>query len=984
MPSVPDWRLWTRDRWNRALFAYCFEAHGDPSPRRRIPALPEDLRRVTGDEAAACEEVEAEFLRAVWAPRKSLENRLSLASAVASQPSDGSAPPHFVYLYLTCYAGAGGNGVSVVKLSQFRDRMNELMGGVTKGYETQMGLSGLGKVWRSFASWLNAEAPKRGWRGLVLPDGDWRTRIGPSLNLAFPSRKDRLALARVLEPLRGYSPPPVDGVRRLVAPRVSARVSPFTKDFAQRWDDFDRAFARGDGRLLYAHPFWEAVLDAIRLDTAGRTPRAPLRVVMNPDRRGGEDRLLVLTHGDAPMPSGWETTPVSPTPSGFNAVVVPTGGTYGGAAERLFTRGGWPREWAHPFAKLVNEGVLPFCRDADDLYALQTTRPPRGVEAWLLANAKRTPELSRLANSEPRLSPYSGWSWVHFRDALPLHGLLRGALADVGVLQETVAPKALRLVGGARTSEGGHLGRAGTLPSVLAPVDVTRVTARPRRGGAEVPTSRRAVEGPFSFGPATELSGEFLLEGFDRGGRVVATANARFDDGEAATRFLVPGSLDGYFVEGGEDAAEAEARAAAWTPSKPEAPSWLTNPPGLFERRGGRTAPGAPPPTPTDPSVSGDVFVEVVAARASRRSVLPEMDLVSVAERHLGVAFSRGRGGPVLGWDVLRSWEEAGAWDVLHNERAAPRVYLVRPVTLLLTAPDEEEGPAVAAVDGLLTSLAAKRLRGAAEALGARLERQTGTTPWTAPTWRVVAPSADRVRDVGERSDLPVRDSPPLVGVPVGRSAGFELGEPLAGRPARLWDWDTGRFVPPDGAEGAGPVRLAEHQPVNGPAFYGVTTRGRTRFFRTRNRAVLEALAASGRPGFNLTPVGVECRTGAGARLPVPLARALVARTGLAPEVAPGPGWRPLYVYPCPDPALAEAVLEALEGGRAGVPEAVRTAPGWVQLAAAYESAGGQGQFLPFPYGASMTSYGGSRAGVPAHAWPVFVGRRPRVIRVEP
>lgn len=971
MPAPIDWRTWARDDWNRALFAYCFRADSDFAPRRRIPALPEDLRRAAGAQDASCDEVERLFLKAVWLPRRALERIISRISSTLSMTSADINTTQFVYLYLTCYAAAGGNNVSIVKMGQFRDRMNELMGGDAMGYENQMGLDDLGNAWKSFATWLNSHAPSRGWRRLVLPDEDWRTLIGPSLKLSFPSRKDRLALARALEPLRGYSPPPFEAVRRLVTPQVSARVPPFTKDFVQRWYDFCRAFESGQGSLLHAHPFWEAVLDAVRLETMGRAARAPLHIVMNPDRRGGEDKLLVLTHGDAPMPSGWTTASMLPTPSGFNAVVAPEGKTYEEAAECLFTRGGWPRAWAHPFTKMVSEGVLVFCRDTDDLYALQTSKPPQGVEAWLLASHKRTPELARLAKSGALTSPYSGWSWIHFRDVLPLHGILPGALADVGVLQTPVVPKALRFVGGARTSDGGYLGRAGTLPAVLAPAEVTRVTARPRGGaGAAIPTSRRAGVATFSFGSAAELSGEFLVEGFDRGGNVIATVHARFEEGEAAAQFLAPSSLDGYFVEGAEDVAEAGSREVAWKPLKPEAPSWLLRPPGLFERRAARPVMSGLPYSGLEaPVASADVFVEVLAARASRRSVLSGMELVSTAERHLGVTFSHGWNAPVLGWDVLRAWEEAGAWDVLRNKRAGPRAYLVRPVALLLTALDGEDGAVTAIVDGLLTRLAAGRLRGAAEALGARLERHTTPNLWTPSRWRVVAPGVDQVRAVGERVGLPVREAPPLTGVPMGRSAGFDWSTSLAGKPSRVWDWDAGHFVTPGTVAGVGPVELAEHQPDNGPAYYGVTTRGKTRFFRTRNRAVLESLAAAGRPAFDLTQVGIECRQEATARLPIPLARALIARTGAAPEVTFGPGRRPLYVYPCPDPALAEAVIEAVEGKRASAPRTNCAAQGWVQLAAAHAAAGGSGQLVPVSPRSQVARYGGSRAGLPAHSW---------------
>lgn len=957
MPPSTPWRSWRRSDWNDMLFAYCFDASETSAPRRRLPALLSDLCRVVGDAGVPEEDVLRAFVNAVWEDPATLNWKLSPDGA-GLRPRSPETPACFAYLYLTCLVAAGGDE-GVVRHNQFRDRLNEVMGGEARGYRSQLKLEGLGALWEQFAAWSQRWAPERGVRPVELTQGSYKL-IGYTLRLAFPSRGDRLRLGKVLEPLRGFEPPPVEAVRRL----LEHRLGEFSDDFQEQWTEFRKGLGRQGHSWAYAHPVWDAIRDGVRLGPQEPSARAPLTIVREPMPGGFGFIVLRRQDPSVPVPAGFEVQPFSVLGAGVDGIVVPLGSSPRGAAERLLGGGfGWPKVWSQPWGRIVREGVLVFAPTDDGLVTLQTSLPAAGAPLWLLVGGSAETELRRQAQLSFEASPYPGWKWAHVSDAGRLGREWQGSLRNATSLQRSVAPAVLRLRGGARTSEGAYLGRAGSLPEVVAPAGVVRVVVHPLSGeGSGVTLEVREV-GVHRFARSSSLSGAYDLQGQDEAGGVLARARVRFVLEETTAAFLVPGALESYVVEGADDGAEPTTEYPAWVPPAPMARPRRRGCVVLPAKERGPTVVSVPEPG----ALNVETFVEVVAARASQRAGLPAVEVVGLAEAYLGLSFEgRGRS---HAWDVLRTWEEAGAWDVLRSRRTGHEVFVPRPVRLWVC---EARGGVNVVVDGWPTQWVAERLQRVGEGEGVLLELSPGGTPWAARRWRGLAATRGHVEALGRETGIPVDDVPPLACLPAGEGRGLGLTDVHERGPSRTWDWERGGFWQAERARAGvlNGVSVHRYDYPGGASTYGVRVGGRTREYETRTRALLDAHALAGRAAFAWTEAGLACTSGV--HLPVPLARALVARTGLAPEVWPDASGG-AHVYPCVDLQMRAALEQVLHGEWDGAGRSPHV-PEWLVAQTMAAAASG----APLTYFRGASSLPSLRGGIPASVFGHLRARTPR------
>src|SRR5690606_40671199 len=103
-------------------------------------------------------------------------------------------------------------------------------------------LEGLAVLWEAFARWLRCKRQRGApYRELVLPDPGGMTRIGYSIRLAFPPRKDHLRLIQLLHDEGFDRDPPVEAVLHVVGSRIGG----FSQRFRGVYDNFRLAFFWG-------------------------------------------------------------------------------------------------------------------------------------------------------------------------------------------------------------------------------------------------------------------------------------------------------------------------------------------------------------------------------------------------------------------------------------------------------------------------------------------------------------------------------------------------------------------------------------------------------------------------------------------------------------------------------------------------------------------------------------------------------------------
>ncbi len=257
--------------WNEKLVEHVFGRSADTSPVSRIPATPEELCVVAGENPATMSQLEvdaitADFLKCAKAelatPRRSLL-RYCLHYREDSSwwgPTSYQQPYFFGMLWLTCLVAYG---FPADIEGDFYARMRVALDGNVSLQGNALG--GLDDVWEDLEQWTRRHPE---YRELVLPPrSTHRTIIGRSHFLAFPHRFDRARLAAVLEAagLTGHEP----SVRLVLEALLSQR-DRFSAEFR---DDLDVLFSDylEQGRDPKDSPFWRAVRQAARdLPVAGR------------------------------------------------------------------------------------------------------------------------------------------------------------------------------------------------------------------------------------------------------------------------------------------------------------------------------------------------------------------------------------------------------------------------------------------------------------------------------------------------------------------------------------------------------------------------------------------------------------------------------------------------------------------------------------------------------------------------------------------
>jgi hypothetical protein len=468
---MTDWREWDLEEWNKRLLGYFFSNHDEtPQPVVVLLVTADELVRATGDPDADADEVRDSFVDVVRTAIRRSNGLLEDAAGYAEwpeRPRSWSPPPFVAHLLFTCIAASESSdelGDEASFISRLRDLTDDQL--------PDNSLQILPRLWQHLADWL-AETPRK-FRPLLLPNPGSLTRIGYTVKLAFPDRRDQKQLSELLDRagLLGHEPP-----AGRVLTLVSSQRSRFRPPFLQAFDEFRRLFdssaALGTPQLVH-HRFWAAVREGA-LRGRGQADLLDVRVRLSLLAEEEEDRLAVFPVADQRTESVDVEFADLPIPYGsWRFALMPKGGVTLDAAQLERTsRAIFDGSLRLPIVSShVEQGLVPFVLGAHGLLEL-ARQEQLGEVAVALVRETMVADLVRVlgqSTATTRPSSYEGWVQVHgpMLHALPSAKLDGTSLSRTWILHESLRPTFPRLVGGVRADDG-WLGVREVLPRVVAP-----------------------------------------------------------------------------------------------------------------------------------------------------------------------------------------------------------------------------------------------------------------------------------------------------------------------------------------------------------------------------------------------------------------------------------------------------------------------------------------------------------------------------------
>jgi hypothetical protein len=666
----------------------------------------------------------------------------------------------------------------------------------------------------------------------------------------------------------------------------------FSSDFREVFDRARAALAtRKDGPELDA--LWSAVLEAAGLAPSPRdTTRVRYQLLLQEDELDRPDPILVATARPSAA-RGAATFLRLDDPFGEFGYLVSAADGDTTLIATLLLLGALndraPNLTGSPVVRAVTEGVLLFRRNDYSDWELVTSRPPEGQVRALVRMDLCASLLGLFERAGQRARPtrFDGWSDIGPFDINSVRDPTIAdapGLASVRCLQSIEVGPHLHLVGGIRI-DGGFLGTRGLLPSVHLP-DAEHLTALRLQSDPGQPQTAlvarlvRDLDNPSAFlwtEEQEDLEGSFVLAG-TRDTSVIASRQVLFHSRVLSHNYAVPSDPQRWLVE-------------VNTPDLASASDGIDGcfgpvlPPALHNSRRGHSSdelfesPGLNGRL-VDEDQRFDRFVEAMAAISARRKGLTEYEVLDLLQRLTGL----GAGYRI--WDVVRGWNESGFFDVLTRRNWRGRVYFARRPRLVVI----EDG-SLTSVRVTLQGLAPFRLRGEVQAAfakaGAAVLKPMGYSPHVPvpPVWRVdsVAQVETAARSLGLGEVAYVRD-PRGVTSAVETAISDYQGVPGGYELEGVWDWQRGGFRRPQPDAPRSAVQIDWYARATGPdRFVVVDEQGGVRTTLSRTWALLLGFKLARKTAFESVGSHELLRpTDSGPYLPLPVARALVLRTGVA------------------------------------------------------------------------------------------------------
>ena len=460
------WRNWNIDEWGEHLLGHFFGRHarGEAGPVDVLLVTAEELAAATGDAGADPDEAKSAFVAAMLAEIGDLSVMDHAYNAPWSPKVPEIAPPVLAHLMLSCLA-ASESSDDLGDEGSFIRRLDAMTAG-------RFGrLEDLARQWERFAEWLSAGRNPLRYRQLILPDPGHLTRIGYTVNLAFPDRRDQRALSSLLHRNGiGAEHPPLGRIIRL----ISANRQDFKPRFLEAFDDFRALADAGVGSDIHRHRCWSAIMAAL---ARGRREAGPAIAASSRLNLiawlADDDAAFCIASEEASHPKGFRSWPL-PVPYGpfkhaltadaadqlnETAIAAAVGNVLDGRL-RVST-----------LVAAVSEGFVPLGMPSGAYFEFQI---PDEIDIPTMALV-RTDLLStamRLFGGYELASPHPSWRVLAGCKIRPLPAATgeHEPLGRCWTIHATASRPKIRVSGGIRVDDG-WLAHPQLLPSIRFPVD---------------------------------------------------------------------------------------------------------------------------------------------------------------------------------------------------------------------------------------------------------------------------------------------------------------------------------------------------------------------------------------------------------------------------------------------------------------------------------------------------------------------------------
>lgn len=517
---------------------------------------PEELTRVAAAPIGLAQEVRDGFVQRVRLNIRRNRNLIEDATDYQwwPRPPPASEIPRFcAHLFFTCLAAAESNE-EFANENSFIIRLREL----TDDQLPDGSLAELPRLWNNFAEWLVSESNRRRYRPLVLPDPGGFTRIGHTVKLTFPDRRDQAELSRLLdERCLSGDEPPVASVLRLVAENRTR----FRHRFLEAYRSFRHAFEdapRSPG--LREHRFWSAVREAA-LRGRGATDEEELGARVQLLAEPHDERLALFIVADRSIEGHPRLRTVEMQGVRYNewthAVVLADAAN--SDAERLHEAanavlGGSVR--LPRLSTIVDQGLLAFVEASHGMLEVAAGEDLEAAKTAFVRDGLATDLVKVLHAESARLRPsaYPGWTQVYHVAIRrrPADIIERTRLSRCWQLHEVPATVPVRLVDGV-AAEDGWLGYLEVLPRVSAVGGQSACLES--EDGSSWPLERDG-DGVWKL-PARDLIGEFDVVVDTGAGESRRTVH--FYAKPIADEYLRPSDPGARMVEDFDDSASLDA-----------------------------------------------------------------------------------------------------------------------------------------------------------------------------------------------------------------------------------------------------------------------------------------------------------------------------------------------------------------------------------------------------------------------------------------
>lgn len=522
---------WGYQKWNDHLLEWFFGADGSGAEPVTHLFVTDDVLRDATD--APSGEAARDALLQVFRREHVGRSFSSAASDNGDWTEDAwETPPFFLHLVVSCLVASDDNGDEA-----YSRRFDDACGnGMANSPDA------LPDLWEQLQKWLSKQiARDRAYRPLVLPRRRGWRRIGYSIDLAFPRRRDRDALRSVLADAGLIGSEPRVG---LVLAALDRRLSEFSTGFKDVLRDFADARRAGDAR--WDHTFWLAVRDAChrRLQPRDSTGLA-VRMLASISDLVLLPYLLVRDPSDAKR-LGCDATEFDLIEPPWRWAIrsMPTAGIgdYDAPVVRLL-RGELP---SCVLSAVALQGALMFSPTVGDAFELVDGDDDEARYALVREDALERVKASLRPVDGLATISQSKWildDWFQLADFR--------SKGDRATSKDILVPPSISIHrGSGMPVTDGWLGLAASLPTVVASA-ATKVQLRPAGDPSAAIELAKGDDGTWSL-PHRDLAGEYFIDAFFDGPVERASVSIRFYTSTSHDSFKVPSAsqLARYTREG--------------------------------------------------------------------------------------------------------------------------------------------------------------------------------------------------------------------------------------------------------------------------------------------------------------------------------------------------------------------------------------------------------------------------------------------------